>query len=142
MNELIKLETINTVELFKDRSKIDAMLKKVEDAVKNEVPDVKTAKGRAQIVKNAADVGRLRTGFNTERLKLVSDEKAKLKLIDAEGKYIQDNLAVTRDLARQPMTDWENAEKARIEAERVAKENAEQIEREKAEAAAGASSPS
>jgi colicin import membrane protein len=134
MDELIKFETVNAVDIFKDRSKTDVMLKKVRDAVKNEVPDVTTAKGRTRVIKNAADVGRLRTGFDKERIKLVADEKARLKLIDVEGKYIQDNLAVTRDLARQPVTDWENAEKERIEAERVETERIAQEERERVEA--------
>lgn len=46
---------------------------------------------------------------------LVSAEKARLALIDADRKKWRDKCDALRDEIRQPLTDWENAEKQRLE---------------------------
>lgn len=121
--ELIPYE-INPDEVFKPGG-LDPVLKEIERRALEEEYGVETAKDRKAIASMAYKVARSKTFIDGLRKKYVSDEKARLKVIDQAGKHAVDFLDALRDRIRQPLNEWEEAEKAKAEAERIAKEKEE-----------------
>ncbi len=115
MNDLITidLEKTNALELFVPE-KVDDFLSKVEKEVLSFEGDISTDKGRKEIASFAYKIAKLKTKFDDLGKELVSDWKEKSKLVDAERKKGRDKLDELKDLARKPLTDFENAEKERI----------------------------
>ena len=75
-------------------------------------------KDRDKIKSFAMKIVKTKTYIDKARLAFVKDRKALLKIIDQEGKHFRDTLDDIKDEVRKPLTDWENAEKIRIEKER------------------------
>lgn len=82
--------------------------------------DVTTKKGREEITSKAykvavakADLIRLADGLKTDAQKVI-------KTTNAEVKVITENMDALRDRVRQPLNDFENAEKARVAAHEAA----------------------
>jgi colicin import membrane protein len=116
MNDLIiiDLEKTNALELFVPE-KVDDFLSKVEKEVLSFNGDISTDKGRKEIASFAYKIAKLKTKFDDLGKDLVSDWKEKSKLVDIERKKGRDKLDELKDLARKPLTDFENEEKLRIE---------------------------
>lgn len=153
--DLVVIEKVNALTVFKSADQIEEILQKVEREVMSFVPDVTTVKGRKEISSLAYRVSQTKSYLDGLGKDLVAELKEVPKLIDANRKTVRDRLDALRDKARQPYTEWE-AEQERIKAEeeaRVAAEKLaaqiesdheiallmdEKIERERAEAAAEA----
>jgi hypothetical protein len=110
---LAVLETKTAIELFKPGA-MDDVLSRIEAEVRSTPKDISTEAGRKAIASLAYKVARSKTFIEDQRLALVSDEKKRLAAIDAEGKKMRDRLDALKIEARQPLTDYENAEKERI----------------------------
>lgn len=113
-NEVAIIENINPVEVFKAGGAqpiLDAIRKEVQD----EVPDLTTKKGRDRIASQAYKVARSKTALDKAGKALADQLNAQLKPINAERKLIRDELDKLSAEIRQPLTDWENAEKERVE---------------------------
>ena len=78
------------------------------------VPDVATATSRAALAALAYRVARTKTALDNLGKDFVATLKEKTKAVDIERKAIRDRLDALRDSVRRPLTDWEDAEKARI----------------------------
>lgn len=115
MNELAVLENINTVKVFNGEG-MDDLLGKITEEAKSIVPDLTTKKGRDEIASMAHKVAKSKTYLDGLRKDLVSDWKTKAKAVDAEGKKMRDTLDALKAEVRQPLTEWEDAEEARVEA--------------------------
>lgn len=113
--ELVRIETITAVELFKPGT-IDPLLKAIKDQVRAEASklDIATEENRKAIASLAFKVAKSKTFIDGQRRALVAEEKARLKAIDQEGARIWDELEELQREIRKPLTDWENAEKARV----------------------------
>ena len=133
MSELIKLETLNAVEVYSSRDVVDELLKAITDEVESFVHDLSTLKGRKEVASLAYKVSQSKTALDNLGKDLVTGWKAQSKKVDGSRKHVRDSLDALRDKVRQPLTDWENAEKKRIEDLRLAKENEERIQREQVE---------
>lgn len=118
--ELSKIEQ-NPVAVFTGGG-LDAILKKIEADALAHVPELETAKGRKAIASVAYKVAQSKTFIDDHGKALVSDWKAKAKTVDATRRHAREFLDEVRDKVRQPLTDWENEQKAREEAERVRQE--------------------
>lgn len=88
------------------------------------VTDLNTKKGRAALASYAYQTARSKTLVDDTRKEMVAEAKAKIAVIDANGKYWRDNCDALRDQIRKPLDDWEFAEAERI---RIEKEEAERI---------------
>lgn len=88
------------------RTKIDAF-------VANR-PNVATASGRKAIASFAHKIAKSKTAFEEVGKELAAEAKDIPRRIDANRKYIKDTLDAWRDEVRQPVTDWETAEEARV----------------------------
>lgn len=109
---LAVIETFKAVELFKPGA-MDDILSRIEAEVRATPKDISTEKGRKAIASLAHKVAKSKTFIEDQRLALVSDEKKRLAAIDAEGKKMRDRLDALKVEARQPLTEWEDAEKNR-----------------------------
>lgn len=96
----------------------ETIIKEVEKKVKGFKGSVETDKERKEIASFAFKIAKTKTFLETLGKDLVSGEKAKLKIIDGERKRLRDNLDDLKVKVRQPLTEYEEAEKARIEAEK------------------------
>lgn len=112
---LARIETITPVELFKPGT-LDPILDAIKAEVRREAAqlDISTLENRKALASLAFKVARSKTFVDGQRLKLVADEKLRLKAIDKEGARIWDELEALQAEVRKPLTDWENAEKERV----------------------------
>lgn len=126
ITDLVVIEPVNALAVFKSADQIEEILQKVEREVMSFVPDVTTAKGRKEIASLAYKVAQTKTYLDGLGKDLVAELKEVPKLIDANRKTVRDRLDALRDKARQPYTDWE-AEQERIKQEEEARIAAEKL---------------
>lgn len=94
---------------------LDSFLEKIRAGV-NEVPDLSTAKGRARIASLAAQVSRSKTAVEKPGRDYLKSLKEQPKVVEAELRRFVTECDQLRDEVRRPLTEWEDAEKARTEA--------------------------
>ena len=111
-NEVIVIENLNPVEAFKAGG-IKPIIDAIRDEVIGEVPDLATKKGRDRIASLAHKVAKSKTALDKAGKAIADDLNAQLKPINAERKLARDELDKLKEEIRQPLTDWENAEKDR-----------------------------
>jgi len=85
----------------------------VKAEVTGEVPDLKTAKGRARIASLAATVSKSKTAVEKPGRDYLKRLKEMPKVVEAELREFVTKMDSLRDTTRQPLTEWENAEQAR-----------------------------
>ncbi|BAP37840.1 hypothetical protein AS4_29000 [Acinetobacter guillouiae] len=112
--ELQVLEQNVIVSAFNDANGIQAIVDQIKAQVSSIVPDVATAKGRKEIASLAYKVAQSKTAIDAEGKKLKEQYTVVTNKIDADRKFARDELDAERDRIRQPLTDWENAEKDRV----------------------------
>jgi len=127
MNELIVIPKETALEVFTQTNGLDQYIRQIEDEVNSFVPDISTAKSRAEIASKAAKVARIKTQIDGIGKDLVDRLKEQPKLVDAERKRMRDKLDALKDRVRKPLTDWENAEESRIAEIRAVLEMMKQI---------------
>ena len=99
---------------------MDPLIAHIRARVMSEETDPTTADGRRRIISLAMKVTRTKTAIDAARKQLVSDEKRRLVAIDAEGRRVWDTLDALAAEVRQPVTEYENREKARVDAHKAA----------------------
>ena len=112
--ELQVLEQNVIVSAFNDANGIQAIVNQIKAQVSSIVPDVTTAKGRKEIASLAYKVAQSKSAIDAEGKKLKEQYTVVTNKIDADRKFARDELDAERDRIRQPLTDWENAEKDRV----------------------------
>lgn len=113
--ELIELPTQETaLSVFQKPDGLEPWLQKIRDQVSGIVPDLTTRKGREEIGSRAFKVRKAKTALDALGKKLVDDLKDVPRKIDAERKRMRDTLDALADEVRQPLTQWERAEQARV----------------------------
>nr|WP_223184976.1 hypothetical protein [Pseudomonas rhodesiae] len=85
----------------------------VKAEVTTEVPDLKTAKGRARIASLAATVSKSKAAVEKPGRDYLKRLKEMPKVVEAELREFVTKMDNLRDATRQPLTDWENAEQVR-----------------------------
>lgn len=94
---------------------LDQFLDAIRHSV-NEVPDLSTKKGRDRIASLAAQVSRSKTAVEKPGRDYLKRLKEQPKIIEAELRRFTTECDRIRDETRRPLTEWENAEKARVDA--------------------------
>lgn len=120
-NALAIIESINPVEVFTS-DKLDDLLRDIEAKYTNHGHTIETAAGRKAIASTAYEVARSKTRLDDLGKALVADWKEKSRRVDESRKKARDFLDDLKDRVRAPLTEWEAAEAARIEQERLEKE--------------------
>lgn len=118
--ELILVPAETALEVFTTTGGIDPYLAKVRAEIDAFVPDVSTKKGRDEVASIAYKVARVKTYLDGVGKELNDKQKEIPKKIDASRKLMRDTLDAWKDEVRKPLTDWEDAETARILAHNTA----------------------
>lgn len=114
--QLVVIEPTTAVALFTEGQGIAELLADIRQKATSLVPDITTTKGRKEIASVAYAVAKTKTyleGFGKE---LTDKYKEIPKRIDANRKQIRDTLDALKDEVRAPLTQYEEAEDARVEA--------------------------
>lgn len=88
----------------------------VKAEVTGEVPDLKTAKGRARIASLAAKVSSSKAAVEKPGRDYLKRLKEMPKVVEGELKVFVDSMNALRDETRKPLTEWEAADVARRDA--------------------------
>jgi colicin import membrane protein len=105
---------------------LDQFINKTKEDLKGLVFDLSTAKGRKECASQAAKVSSSKKAVENAGRAYLKIIKAKPKVIEKELREFVESMDKLRDETRKPLTDWE-AEQAKIEAERIAAEEAEKL---------------
>lgn len=111
--ELLLVDSSNPVALFEGG--LDDVLGKIEQEVRSHVADISTDKGRKAIASLAYKVAQSKTALDELGKNLVAEWKAKSAAVDAERRRLRERLDALKEEVRRPLTEWENAEKRRVE---------------------------
>jgi hypothetical protein len=130
--ELITITETNALEIFTGE-RLDDYLSQIEKSAKNFVADVATATGRKEIASAAYRVAQEKIKIDALGKALVEDWKKKAGIVDQSRKKSRDFLDNLKLEIRKPLTEWEEAEEARVKAEADAKELSEAWEAAQAE---------
>ena len=114
MSELVEIKEANALQVFTTGEQIDPILSEIRKQATAFSPDVTTAKGRKEIASMANKVAQSKTYLDSIGKKLTDEYKEIPKKIDANRKKIRDELDRLKDEVRRPLTEWEEAEKARV----------------------------
>lgn len=112
--EVVTVQKENALQVFSADQGLDPYLAKIRAEIEGFVPDVTTAKGRKEIASIAYKVAQSKTALDNVGKELVAELKAVPAKIDAERKRMRDLLDSWKDEVRAPLTEWENAEAARV----------------------------
>mgnify|MGYP003646511149 CR=1 FL=1 len=124
-NKLAVITKENIVTVFKPGGSADITDRIIKEVL-SFIPDVSTAKGRANITANCTILGKAEKMFEEARKELKSDHKAIVDGIDSEGKIARDKLKEAKKKTRKPLTDWEDEQKAIKEAKAEEERKAEE----------------
>jgi hypothetical protein len=112
--ELALIGKPNALSLFQPNG-LDQILDKIRDEVSRHVSDISTERGRKAIASLSRKVSSSKVRIDDLGKELVSEAKSQISMIDAERKRGRDYLDNLRDDTRRPLTEWEDAEKSRIQ---------------------------
>lgn len=121
MSELIPLEKINAVEVFTEDG-MAKLLKKIRAEAQDFEADVSTAAGRQDCKSMAYKITLSKGVIDRAGKGLVAEAKQKIKVVDAARRQARQDLDDLAAEVRQPLTEWEAAEEARIAAEKLREE--------------------
>jgi hypothetical protein len=96
------------------------LLGKLADKVRSFQPDISTKKGQDAIRSMAAEVASTKMDLIRLGKRLTEDWRKQTKAVNAECAIIEERMDALKTQVRQPLTDLENAEKARIAANEAA----------------------
>jgi len=115
MNDLIVFKELNVMELFTDSKKMDGVIDIIQKEIDNFSGDMSTKKGRDAIRSFAAKIAKSKVAMDKSGKALTEDVRGKIKLINVERNRVEDKLQSMQDAVRQPLTEWEDAEKERVQ---------------------------
>ena len=114
MTDLIIIEELNALEIFVENG-LEKLISAIEQQLAKFEPDMTSEEGRKEIASMAYKVAKSKTALDNLGKDLVSEWKTKSKAVDSVRKIAWDKLEAMQHKVRKPLTDWENAEKLRVE---------------------------
>ncbi|APC12919.1 MULTISPECIES: hypothetical protein [Providencia] len=125
-NELVVIEQATALDLFTAPEKVSQMLAHIKTLAEEERKeldgDLSVAKNRKAFASLAYKVTQTKTAIDKAGKLVVDDLKELPKKVDAARKLFRDELDSLSDGIRKPLTEWEEQEKAREEAEVLKKQ--------------------
>lgn len=113
--ELIIVERADAIKAFNDEAAFEALYDAIKEKADQFSPDITTAKSRKELASFAHKIVKTKTRIDAVRTELTEEMRAAVAKIDQRGKVMRERLDALRDEVRKPLTDWETAEKARVE---------------------------
>ena len=111
--EIVAAVTKNPGIVLLDSEKFDAFYERLKAETDKLVPDTTTAKGRDEIRSLAARVRSSKAAIDKARLQLTKEWRDNVSRANEAGKVIETRLEGLAVEVRKPLTEWEDAEKAR-----------------------------
>ena len=105
--------------LFTTEDGLAPLIDKVRAAVAAFEPDVSTLRGRKAILAMTTKVVKAKTYLEKAGAELAAEQKKIPGKIDKARRELKEALDALRDEVRQPLTDWETKEDARVEAHKT-----------------------
>lgn len=105
----------NPALILADEGKRDDLLAHIKAEIEKFEPDLTTAKGRDAIKSFAYKITRTKTAIDDAGKKLNEEARARINAVDAARREVREELTGLADQVRRPLTEWEEAEKSRIE---------------------------
>ncbi|CAB5645070.1 MULTISPECIES: cell envelope biogenesis protein TolA [Providencia] len=125
-NELVVIEQATALDLFTAPEKVNQMLEHIKSLAEEERKeldsDFSVAKNRKAFASLAYKVAQTKTYIDKEGKAVVDKLKELPKKVDASRKIFRDELDALSTEIRKPLTEWEEQEKAREEAEALKKQ--------------------
>ncbi|KFL47652.1 hypothetical protein IL54_3079 [Sphingobium sp. ba1] len=97
-----------------DSAKRDDLFAHIKREISAFEPDVSTAKGRDAIKSFAFKITRTKTAIDDAGKKLNEEARSKIAVVDAARRDARETLDELAKSVRKPLTEWEEAEKARV----------------------------
>lgn len=97
-----------------DEAKRAELFAHIEGEIAAFEPDLETAKGRAAIKSFAFDITKTKTAIDGAGKKMNEDARAQINIVDAARRITKGRLEALHDMAREPLTAWEEAEDKRV----------------------------
>lgn len=113
--DLVVMATVNPLAVFTDPEQFSQFYTKLKQETDKHAPDVSTERGRNAVRSLAFKVTRAKTTLDKAGLGLTEEWRQKVALVNASRREMVDQLDALAAEVRRPLTEWENAEKARIE---------------------------
>ncbi len=113
MNDLVVVANLTPAVVFAPGG-VDPILEKIKAEARAFIPDISTPKGRDEIRSFAHKIARSKTLLDDMGKELVADLKKQTGAIDTERKRVRDELDALKEEVRSPLTQWEQAEKDRV----------------------------
>lgn len=104
----------NPVVVLLDNKKRGDLYAHIEQEIAAFVPDLTTAKGRDAIKALAYKITRTKTAIDAAGKQLNEEARAKISVVDEARRDSRNTLDLLAERVRKPLTDWEDAETARI----------------------------
>lgn len=108
------------MQVYQTPKGLDPYIDRIRQEVAGQPVDLTTKKGRDAIASRAFKVRKIKTALDSLGKEQVDRLKEIPKLIDAERKRMRETLDALADEVRQPLTEWEQAEEARIQGHKAA----------------------
>lgn len=125
-NELVVIEQATALDLFTAPEKVNQMLEHIKSLAEEERKeldsDFSVVKNRKAFASLAYKVAQTKTYIEKEGKAVVYKLKELPKKVDANRKIFRDELDALSTDIRKPLTEWEEQEKAREEAEALKKQ--------------------
>lgn len=109
------LRGLKKEDIFTDTAK-QVFLTLIKDEVNSFVPDISTEKGRDEIKANGRKIAKIRNRIEDVKKTVTEQWRVKTNEVNAQARDIKARLEELEELALKPLTDFNNAEKERIEA--------------------------
>lgn len=117
--DLVVIETLNAATVFAPGG-VRGILDRIAAEARATPTDISTATGRKATAALAYKIARSKTALDKLGKDLTDGWRANTDAVNAERRTIRETLDALGDEVRKPLTDWENADKARIAAHEAA----------------------
>ena len=111
---ILDVITLKPMEVFVPGGALP-IVSRIREEVTKELFDVTTYSGRERIASVAYSIGKAKNFLDKMGKDLTEDWQKKTKVVNAERKIAWDELEALQKEVRQPLTDFEEAEKKRVE---------------------------
>jgi colicin import membrane protein len=112
--DIVAIVNDNPVLVLTDAVKFDQFYERVKAECDQLVPDVTTERGRKEIASMAYKVARTKTAIDEAGKKLNEEARERINAVDESRRGIRERLDALKIEVRRPLTEWEDAEEARV----------------------------
>ncbi|WP_375194682.1 hypothetical protein [Sphingobium sp.] len=113
-NSIVVAVAQNPAIVLVDQGKRADLFAHIQQEIDAFTPDLSTARGRDAIKSFAFKITRTKTAIDDAGKKLNEEARAKIAVVDAARRDAREKLDEMAKGVRKPLTDWEEAEKARV----------------------------